>query len=48
MDWPSLSILVSKNNPETRIAWLLAKKSATDIGMVESTFYRLFATALAG
>ncbi|SPZ03045.1 channel-forming component of a multidrug resistance efflux pump [Proteus mirabilis] len=41
--------LGQQNNPETRIAWLLAKKSATDIGMVESTYLPIItATALAG
>lgn len=38
-----------RNNPDTRIAWELAKKSATDIGMVESTYLPIItATALAG
>lgn len=38
-----------KNNPETRIAWELAKKAATDVGMVESTYLPVItATALSG
>lgn len=41
--------LGQQNNPDTRIAWELAKKSATDIGMVESTYLPIItATALAG
>lgn len=41
--------LGQQNNPDTRIAWELAKKSATDIGMIESTYLPIItATALAG
>lgn len=41
--------LGQQNNPETRIAWELAKKSATDIGMVESTYLPVItASALGG
>ncbi len=41
--------VAQKNNPETRIAWELAKKAATDIGMIESTYLPVItATALAG
>ena len=41
--------VAQKNNPETRIAWELAKKAATNIGMVESTYLPVItATALGG
>ncbi|KPD04141.1 TolC family protein [Moellerella wisconsensis] len=41
--------VAQKNNPETRIAWELAKKAATDVGMVESTYLPVItATALSG
>lgn len=41
--------VAQKNNPETRIAWEMAKKSATNIGMVESTYLPVItATALSG
>ncbi|EKT60782.1 channel-forming component of a multidrug resistance efflux pump [Providencia burhodogranariea DSM 19968] len=41
--------VAQNNNPETRIAWELAKKAATNIGMVESTYLPVItATALSG
>ncbi|WP_428846858.1 TolC family protein, partial [Providencia rettgeri] len=45
----SLIDVAQKNNPETRIAWELAKKAATNVGMVESTYLPVItATALGG
>ncbi len=41
--------VAQQNNPETRIGWELAKKAATNIGMVESTYLPIItATALSG
>lgn len=48
-DLASLIDVAQKNNPETRIAWELAKKAATNVGMVESTYLPVItATALSG
>ena len=45
----SLIDVAQKNNPETRIVWELAKKAATNVGMVESTYLPVItATALSG
>lgn len=48
-DLASLIDVAQKNNPETRIAWELAKKAATNVGMIESTYLPIItATALSG
>lgn len=41
--------IAQQNNPETRIAWEMAKKAATNIGMIESTYLPIItASALSG
>ncbi|EMA4781468.1 TolC family protein [Providencia rettgeri] len=48
-DLADLIDVAQKNNPETRIAWELAKKAAVDVGMIESTYLPVItATALSG